>query len=91
MTNQRFDVRFTGRVQGVSFRWTTCRLAERFGVAGWVCNEPDGSVRLVAEGHGDELDRFVSAVQDAMAGYIKDTAIAKGGAEGVCKGFTVRH
>ena len=63
----RYDVTFRGRVQGVNFRWTTCRVAQRFDVTGWVCNERDGSVRCVAEGDPAELDAFVKAVQQAMA------------------------
>ena len=39
-----------GLVQGVSFRWYTCREAERLGLTGWVRNERDGTVRLEAQG-----------------------------------------
>lgn len=86
----RYDITFTGRVQGVSFRWTTCRVAERFNVAGWVRNEPDGSVRCVVEGQETELDAFVGAVQDAMAGHVSDTMIRRGAARGEVEGFGIR-
>jgi len=86
----RYDITFTGRVQGVSFRWTTCRVAERFNVAGWVRNEPDGSVRCVVEGRETELDAFVGAVQDAMAGHVSDTRIRRGAARGEVEGFGIR-
>ena len=46
----RYDGTFRGRVQGVNFGWTTCRVGQRFDVTGWVGNERDGSVRCVAEG-----------------------------------------
>ena len=46
----------TGRVQGVSFRWYAQEQALRLGVAGWVRNEPDGSVLLHAEGQDDAVD-----------------------------------
>lgn len=39
-----------GRVQGVGFRASTIRKANSLGLGGWVRNEPDGSVRVVAEG-----------------------------------------
>lgn len=53
---RRVQVRVHGRVQGVMFRDTARREAERLGLAGWVRNEPDGSVALEAEGHSvDEL------------------------------------
>ena len=91
MPSLRYDITFTGRVQGVNFRWTTCRIAQRCSVAGWVRNEPDGSVRCVAEGEPQELDAFVQAVEDAMAGYIDQTKITTTAATGDLHGFTVRY
>lgn len=44
------DVTVTGRVQGVFFRARAQQEASRLGVAGWVRNEPDGSVALHVEG-----------------------------------------
>ncbi len=85
-----YDITFTGRVQGVSFRWTACRVAERFEVAGWVRNEPDGTVRCVAEGEQAQLDAFVEAVQEAMAGNITDTRTTRGEARGDLAGFGIR-
>jgi acylphosphatase len=46
----RLRVRVRGRVQGVWFRESTRREAERLGVRGWVRNCPDGSVEAVLEG-----------------------------------------
>lgn len=91
MTKTRFDVRFRGQVQGVNFRWTACRVAARFKVAGWVCNERDGSVRCVAEGESDEVEAFVAAVQEAMSGYLRDTQVNEAPAVGDLEGFSVRY
>jgi acylphosphatase len=49
----------TGRVQGVSFRWYTQERARALGVAGWVRNEPDGSVLVHAEGDPEAVDALV--------------------------------
>ncbi|MHC4785703.1 MAG: acylphosphatase [Planctomycetota bacterium] len=90
MTQSRYDITFTGRVQGVNFRWTTCQVAGRFAVAGWVRNERDGSVRCVVEGTPGELEAFVAAVEEAMSGYVKDTRVAREQAVGDLEGFDIR-
>jgi len=55
----RYRVLIWGRVQGVFFRDTCRRMAERHGVSGWVRNLPDGSVEAVFEGHAGEVRRLV--------------------------------
>ena len=66
----RKEVYFRGRVQGVGFRYTTARVAQRFDVRGFVENLPDGRVLLVAEGPREEVERFVEAVAHRMDRYI---------------------
>ena len=86
----RADVTFRGTVQGVGFRYTARRVASGFAVTGFVRNEPDGSVTLVAEGPRDEVESFIDAVQREMAGTIRDTDVAWGTATGQFEGFGVR-
>ena len=50
MKQRHARIRVEGDVQGVSFRAETRREALRLGLAGWVHNEPDGSVTIEAEG-----------------------------------------
>ena len=78
----RYTVHFSGRVQGVGFRYTTERVAEGFRVAGFVRNLPDGRVRAVAEGDREELDRFVWAVCERMAAYVSDHHVEQSPATG---------
>jgi acylphosphatase len=66
-------VQYCGRVQGVGFRYTVKRLAEGFPVSGHVRNLSNGGVELVAEGSGEDVDRFLQAVSARMAGYIADS------------------
>lgn len=54
----------TGRVQGVGFRHFTRQTARRLDLSGWVRNEPDGSVRLEAEGPPDDVERLIEAVHE---------------------------
>ena len=54
------DVRITGLVQGVSFRFYTQMRAEELGVSGWVRNEADGAVT----GHFEGPERAVDALVD---------------------------
>ena len=58
------DLTVTGRVQGVSFRASAAQEASRLGVAGWVRNEPDGSVAIHAEGAADAVEAFVRWLYD---------------------------
>ena len=46
------QVRYSGQVQGVGFRYTAQRLAEGYAVSGYVRNLPEGDVELVAEYRG---------------------------------------
>ena len=52
---KRVTVVVTGLVQGVSFRYYTRREAKQLGLTGWVRNEADGTVTVVAEGQSDSL------------------------------------
>jgi acylphosphatase len=52
-----------GRVQGVFFRDSTRREAERRGVSGWARNTSDGTVEVVLEGPSDAVDAMVEFVR----------------------------
>lgn len=71
MAKQQRIVYFQGAVQGVGFRFTTCRVASRFDVAGTVRNLPDGRVEIVAEGDTEQIDEFIQAVAERMGRYIR--------------------
>jgi acylphosphatase len=52
-----------GRVQGVFFRDSTRRVAERAGVAGWVRNRSDGAVEAVLEGDDAAVNRMLEFIE----------------------------
>lgn len=61
---ERMRLSVTGRVQGVGFRNHTVKNASRLDdVTGWVKNESDGSVTVVAEGPTDQLEQLKQAVE----------------------------
>jgi acylphosphatase len=59
---RRFLVR--GRVQGVGFRWFVEREAHILGVAGWVRNNADSSVEVLAVGTRDQLAGLRSRLRE---------------------------
>ncbi|WP_020680323.1 acylphosphatase [Marinobacterium rhizophilum] len=61
------QVRVTGRVQGVSFRYFTCEQARREGLQGWVQNEPDGAVTGWLQGEPQALERMLQWLQHGPA------------------------
>jgi len=65
-------VYFSGRVQGVGFRYTVMQVAKEFDVAGFVKNLPDGRVQLEAEGRLEEVNSFIRSVEDRMHSYVRN-------------------
>jgi acylphosphatase len=59
---RRFVVR--GRVQGVGFRWFVEREAHILKIAGWVRNNPDGTVEILAQGTRDQLAGLHSRLRE---------------------------
>lgn len=59
---KRYLVR--GRVQGVGFRWFVEREAHQLGIAGWVRNNHDGSVEVLAQGTRDQLSGLHSRLRE---------------------------
>jgi acylphosphatase len=53
-----------GRVQGVGFRWFVEREAHILGIAGWVRNNHDGSVEVLAQGTRDQLSGLHSRLRE---------------------------
>ena len=83
-------VYYSGRVQGVGFRYTTHGLAGNFAVTGHVRNLPNGDVEVIAEGLAEEVDGFLEVVARRMAGYIEKTQVEDIPCVG-CKDFSIRH
>jgi acylphosphatase len=66
MSAIRRELNFSGRVQGVGFRFTACQIATKYPVTGWVKNLNNGNVQMLVEGLPDEIDRFVGELETAI-------------------------
>jgi len=64
---------FSGRVQGVGFRWTTQGVVSDLPLSGYVRNLPDGRVELLLQGSRESVDNGLSRVEKARAGFIENT------------------
>ena len=58
----------SGRVQGVGFRYFAERAAAREGLHGWVRNNPDRRVEILAEGEADAVERFERQIRQGPPG-----------------------
>jgi acylphosphatase len=83
-------VTYVGRVQGVGFRYTTQSLAASFLVAGWVRNEPDGSVELEVEGEPEQVTAFLDAIAANLGRFIETSTIREATPSGQ-PGFRIRR
>ena len=80
-----------GQVQGVGFRWFVQREAARLGLDGWVANQPNGSVEVVAEGSDAKLDQLVLQLWEGPPGSsVGGVDVRHEPARGNITGFTIR-
>ena len=61
---ERLVAEVHGHVQGVGFRYFTRGVARRLNLKGFVRNDPDGVVKVVAEGPREALDALLDALRD---------------------------
>jgi acylphosphatase len=86
---KQIHVYYTGRVQGIGFRFTTEDIACQLGASGWVRNLPDGRVEFVAEAEEGILKLFLEKIQECFGRYIQDTNIDWQPATGGFDGFSI--
>ncbi len=90
----RLHATFTGRCQGVGFRYTSASIADSLGLSGWVRNHMDGSVELEIQGSSSGIRRFMQKLFAAYQRYRFAFQIDKATAEDPIPGetgFKVRY
>ena len=84
------QVFYSGRVQGVGFRYTVKSVATGFELTGTVRNLPDGRVQLVCEGNQDELEAFRKAIRDSgLEHFIQNEDVSWAEAINRFRGFEI--
>lgn len=83
-------VYFSGRVQGVGFRYTVLQIAKEYDVAGYVRNLVDGRVQLEAEGRPDEVAAFVDSIGERMHSYVRKVERSAEKRPAQFSGFAIR-
>ena len=61
------NMKITGKVQGVGFRYFVLRQAQKLGINGWVNNKPNGAVEALAQGDKEDLEQFIAKVKQGPA------------------------
>ena len=88
---QRCRCCYSGRVQGVGFRYTTKNIAMRFDVSGYVKNLPDGRVELIVEGPPPQIEEMIRSVATRMSDYIREVENSILPATGEFSQFQIKH
>ncbi|MEE0419806.1 MAG: acylphosphatase [Lachnospiraceae bacterium] len=88
MTRKHFY--FTGRVQGVGFRYRATYLAQSLGLTGWVSNLWDGRVEMELQGTREAVDQMVARLYEQRFIEIEDIEIKEIPAIGEERRFRVR-
>ena len=86
---KQVHILYSGRVQGVGFRFTAIDIARDLKVCGWAKNLSDGRVELVAEAEEGTLKDFLSRLDNYFSRYIQDAETDWKAATGEFKDFTV--
>ena len=87
---ERLEASVRGRVQGVGFRVFALREASYLGLDGFVANEADGSVRVVAEGSRPVLEALLGRLAEGPpAGFVERVITRWEPARGMPPGFRI--
>jgi acylphosphatase len=85
----QLHILYSGRVQGIGFRYTVREIADSLMVCGWVRNLSDGRVEVLAEAEEDVLVIFLEQINGHFSSYIKEVSREWSPASGEFRDFQV--
>lgn len=89
---KRVNILVSGYVQGVFYRATVLNGAKELNLTGFVKNEEDGKVMIIAEGKEDDLEKFIERVKrGSLLANISKTEVKWDKAQGEFKDFEIRY
>ena len=87
--NKRLRLLYSGKVQGIGFRYTVQALAGQHKVLGWVRNLDDSKVEVVAEAEEGALKDFLQQINQHFSRYIEDVLVEWLPASGQFRDFQI--
>ncbi|HUU76370.1 MAG TPA: acylphosphatase [Methanoregulaceae archaeon] len=90
---KKISATVTGRVQGVGYRYYVTDLAKDLGLCGYVKNNQDGTVEVVAEGEEERLNDLIERLRARGDAYIRvhDIRVEWGSASNEFRDFRIRR
>ena len=89
---ERVHLIISGDVQAVGFRFTAIEVARDLGLVGWVRNNPDGTVEIVAEGPKEKLENLITwAKSGPFLAKVENVKVDWEQATGEFSGFGARY
>lgn len=85
------SLKIYGEVQGVFYRTQTKQKANELGLSGWVRNEPDGTVEIVAEGEEENLKKLIDFCYNVPSARVEKIDVGWEEARGECGEFKIRY
>jgi acylphosphatase len=86
---KQLHVYYSGKVQGIGFRYTIQDIASSFKVCGWVKNLSDSRVEVLAEAEEDTLGSFLKQINQRFSRYIKEANVEWQPASGEFRDFLI--
>ena len=87
---KHLNIKISGEVQGVTFRYSSKLEADKLGISGFVKNLPDESVYIEAEGEETDLEEFLAwCHQGPNFAKVKDVHVEAGPLKNY-QGFSIK-